>query len=495
MSTPTRPPPFDLAPTLDGLREGLQVVSVDFVYLYVNEAVCRHGRQPREALLGRRMGEVYPGIEQTPLFATLREVLATGRPAELENLFEYPDGARAWFELRIDRVPQGLSILSLDITTRKSLEVQLAAAQRLEAVGRLAGGVAHDFANILTAIIGYGELALRSSTGGAAEDLRDLLSAAGRAEGLVTQLLAFASRRVVEPRVFDATERIRALGPILRQLLGESIELVFEPGSSSWLVCIDPTAFEQVLVNLAVNAHDAMPRGGRLVVETSDVELDASHPMARGEHAEPGQYVMLAVTDTGTGIPADVLPHVFDPFFTTKSHGAGLGLATSYGAVRQAGGWVWVYSEPARGTTFKVYLPRARGVATPDTVTPPPAPAGSGTETVLVVEDDEQIRRIVSRALHRHGYRVLTAADPDEALALSGDPVDLLLTDVVLPKLGGQDLADQLTVRHPRMRVLYMSGYTPHTVAERTDLRPGAELLQKPFTPDALARRVRAVLG
>ncbi|MEQ1567927.1 MAG: ATP-binding protein [Myxococcota bacterium] len=486
--------PFALEGVLNSLREGLQVLSPELRYLYVNDAVCEHGRTTREALLGHTMSEVYPGIEHTELYARLTTCLREQTSTAFPNRFDYPDGSVGWFELRVAPVREGLAILSLDVSGRKALEDQLAATQRLEAIGRLAGGIAHDFNNILTAIHGYGALAVRGLPPEAAADVNEILAAASRAESLVAQLLAFARKQTVEPRIIDLPARIRSMEGMFRRVLGEDVDLTVDLPADTWRAKIDPSAFEQVLMNLAINARDAMPTGGRLLMETSNVWLDESTMMVKGEHAFPGPYVVLAVSDNGVGMPPELAVRVFEPFFTTKpiGEGTGLGLSTCHGIVHQAGGYIWLYSEPGQGTTFKVYLPRVDGEPHPLPVAQPPGL--TGTETVLVVEDDEQILRVVTRALRTFGYTVIGAGSVEAALAQEDAVFDLLLTDVILPRMGGKELAERWRARRPGLKVLFMSGYTPNAIVKQGVLQPGFELLQKPFTPDSLARKVRAVL-
>jgi two-component system cell cycle sensor histidine kinase/response regulator CckA len=375
-----------------------------------------------------------------------------------------------------------------DITDRKRLEEQLLQSQKMEAVGRLAGGIAHDFNNLLTAIIGYSDLLARrvKGTPRLEHNVGEILEAAERAAGLTRQLLAFSRKQVLQPRVLSLNAAVTDIEGMLRRVIGEDIQLVTALAGGLGQVRADPTQLEQVILNLAVNARDAMPRGGNLLLETANVDLDDA------------RYVMLAVSDNGVGMDAETQSRVFEPFFTTKEpgKGTGLGLATVYGIVAQSGGSIRVDSEPGRGTTFKVLLPR---VDEPAAVDPPRAqlPAGGGCETVLVAEDEDGVRALICEVLRSLGYRVLEAPRPEAALDLmagEGAPVRLLLTDVVMPGMDGRQLAERLTARQPNLRVLYMSGYTGEAIARHGVLEHGTELLQKPFTPEALARKVREVL-
>ncbi len=387
-----------------------------------------------------------------------------------------------------------------DVTERFLLEERLRQAQKMEAVGRLAGGVAHDFNNLLTVIIGCGELLLQAlPPEGPTRPLAEEVARAGeRAASLTRQLLAFSRKQPLAPRVLDLNGLVADLEPLLRRLIGEDVELatVLQPGLRP--VRADPGQLEQVLLNLAANARDAMPHGGRLTVETRNVNLDEGYARLHPE-VRPGPYVLLAASDTGHGMTAEVKAHLFEPFFTTKGpgQGTGLGLATAFGVVKASGGHIEVYSEPGAGSTFKVYLPRAEDARRPgksypgNTATPP------GAEAVLVVEDEAAVRALTGRVLRGLGYAVLEAASGEEALRAcgpGGSRVDLLVTDVVMPGLGGRQLAERLLAVHPGMRVLYLSGYPDDAVVRHGILEREANFLQKPFTPAALAQKVREVL-
>jgi len=388
----------------------------------------------------------------------------------------------------------------VDITERKLLENQLQQSRRMEAVGRLAGGIAHDFNNLLTIIKGYAELALQRS-GIASElrsDVQQVENAAERASTLVRQLLAFSRRQVLQPKIIDLNAIVIGLDKLLGRLMGEHIEMVTRCGANVGNVKADPAQVEQVIMNLVVNARDAMPKGGRLTVETGNVELDSTY--AR-DHAtvKPGPYVMLAVSDTGTGMSPETQAHIFEPFYTTKEsgQGTGLGLSTVYGIVKQSGGYIWVYSEPGKGTTFKVYLPRVEGqVEGKSKIAEDPA-ARRGTETILLVEDEEAVRELASMILSAKGYSVISARSSREAEQIGAThtgEIQLLLTDIMMPGTSGRELARRMTSRFPRMRVLYMSGYTDNVLAQDGVLERGLSFLQKPFTPAALAQKVRDVL-
>ncbi len=394
--------------------------------------------------------------------------------------------------------PSLLSIMT-DVTERRQLEEQLRQAQKLEAIGRLAGGVAHDFNNALAAILGISGVVLEDlrEDDPLRNDLEDIRSAGERAAGLTRQLLAFSRKQVSAPRPVDLNAVVREVERMLRRLIGEDIELELRLMRTAATVVADPTQIEQVIVNLAVNARDAMPAGGKLTIETAHVELDGSYAQAHTE-VTPGPHVMLAVSDTGQGMDDAVKARLFEPFFTTKgSGGTGLGLATVYGVVKQAGGSIWVYSEPGRGTTFKLYLPSTATLEATPISRSSLLPSATGVETVLLVEDDEGVRAGALAILGRRGYTLLTARNATEALALHerhAGPIHLVLTDVVMPGMNGRALAERLTALRPELRVLYMSGYTDSTIAHHGVLDPDAYFIQKPFTPDSLSRKVREVL-
>lgn len=390
-----------------------------------------------------------------------------------------------------------------DVTDRRMLEEQVILAQKMEAIGRLAGGVAHDFNNILTAIGGYTDLLLADlpPDDQRRRDVEEIHQAAQRAASLTRQLLAFSRRQVLQPKVINLNSLVPDIEKMLRRLIGEDIlfATVLHPRLGN--VRADPGQLEQVIVNLVVNARDAMPKGGRITIETRNVELDESYA-ADHPGVTPGRYVMLAVTDTGVGMDDETKARIFEPFFTTKvrGKGTGLGLATVYGIVQQTGGHIWPYSEPGKGTTMRVYLPRVDEPADP-LERPGEAPLEllRGSETILLVEDEVPVRSVTRQLLERNGYTVLEAADGPAALALidggsGGRHIDLLLTDVIMPGMSGRELAVELRARRPDLRVLYMSGYTDDAVVRHGMLEPGLAYLEKPFRPATLLRKVREVL-
>ena len=472
----------------------------------VNAALVRIlGYSSHAAVLGLDMArDVYADPEERRRLVE-QDTYTNQVYEELEATWKKQDGTRIRVQLsvRAQRDPTGTveyyEAFVRDITNQRQLETQLAQAQKMEAVGRLAGGVAHDFNNLLTVILSYSELLLEDLPSRSADrdDVTQIRKAAQGASELTRQLLAFSRQQVLQPKVVDLNAAVSGIERLLARVLREDIKLKCTLSGDAGTIRVDPGQLEQVIMNLAVNARDAMPNGGLLTIETANVDLDEAylhgHPLAK-----PGRYVMLAVTDTGTGMDAATQARIFEPFFTTKDigKGTGLGLATVQGIVQQSGGFIWVYSEPDHGTVFKIYLPRAD-----EAVSPADAELDQdtrGTETVLVVEDVTAVRAVTREMLRRHGYQVLEAADGSAALqvaAAHGAPIHLLLTDVVMPDVNGPDLANRLTAVRPEMKVLFMSGYTDDAVVRHGILSEGIAYLQKPFTPRVLAGKVRSVLG
>jgi PAS domain S-box-containing protein len=417
------------------------------------------------------------------------------------------DGSTLWSETRVsflrgaDGRPLGILGVTRDTAERKRLEKQLRKAQELEAIGRLSGGVAHDFNNILTAITGYSSFLLRKldPDDPKRSDVDEIKQAADRAAALTQQLLAFSRKQVLQLQVLNLNSIVANTEKMLQRLIGEDIDLATLLDPNLGRVKADPGRIEQVIMNLAVNARDAMPQGGKLTIEATNAVLDEAYAL-RHVDVKPGRYVMLAVSDTGVGMDEEIQSHLFEPFFTTKEDGkgTGLGLPTVYGIVKQSNGHIWVYSELGRGTTFKIYLPRTDEAAEPIRREPVPTELARGSETILLVEDDDVVRGLASRALTENGYSVLQAPNGEEATQvcqrLEG-PLHLLLTDVVLPGgMSGRDIADRVALLRPETKVLYMSGYTDDAIVHHGVMEPGIAFLGKPFTPTALLHKLRQLL-
>ena len=455
-------------------------------YVDANPAACELLGVAKRDLLGQRIDDFAPPERLATMEAEWEEYLAGG-PTMSQRLIQRADGEVREVDVsaRPHFVP-GLNIaFARDITDRKRLENELLNAQKLESIGRLAGGVAHDFNNLLTAIGGYTSLLLQRANGDAAlaHDLGEISRATERAGELTHQLLAFGRRQVLQPRVFDLNDVLAGVGSLLQRLLGEHVELELRPAPAAATVRADPGQLEQVVVNLAVNARDAMPDGGRLTLSIGEVELPE------------GTFVELRAADTGVGMDAETLERIFEPFFTTREQGVGLGLASVYGIVRQSGGDVSATSEPGGGTTFTVRLPRIDEQPTAEERTPR-ADTQTGTETILLVEDEDVVRTLTQRVLERCGYTVLSCANGADAIELAGahaEPIHLLLTDVVMPGLRGHEVAERVVASRPGIKVLYMSGYADEALLGAAAIA-GPALIEKPFAVDTLARRVREAL-
>jgi len=474
---------------------------------YVNPYMLQLTGYTSEETVGRDYFERFIPVAQRPeITRAVQELRDTGKHAHYQNAIRTKAGAErviSWHSIVLrDPLghPTGTLSIGEDITEHAKLEQQYRQAQKMEAVGRLAGGVAHDFNNLLTAIFGYTDL-LAEDLGPdhpGHPDLQEIRTAATRASALTRQLLAFSRQQVLQPVVLNLNDVVADIQKMLHRLLGEDIDLQASLTNDLGNVRADPGQIEQVIMNLAVNARDAMPTGGKLTIETANVDLAEQYATTHPP-VVPGSFVMLAVSDTGTGMDEATKAKAFEPFFTTKEpgQGTGLGLATVYGIVKQSGGYIWLYSEPGKGAAFKIYLPRVDELATP--AVRPAARAGgvAGTETVLVAEDDDLLRPLACELLRKLGYHVLEARDSAEALkAARGHPgeIHLIVSDVVMPGGGGFELAKQIRAERPTMRVLFMSGYTDEAVVRHGLLERGLNYLQKPFTPAVLTRRVREVL-
>ena len=474
-------------------------------YLYVNPQFGKLTVLTPEQILGKTDAEIFPPEQAAAFRANDLKVLQAGVALEFEEVARHQDelytSIVSKFPLRnTEGEVYAICGIATDITERKSLEAQLRQSQKMEAIGRLAGGIAHDFNNMLTVINGFSELMLLSLPVGdphrnTAEHIRQ---AGEKAATLTRHLLAFSRQQVLQPRVLDLNAVVANMDTMLKRMIAEDIDLltILSPGSTP--VKADPGQIQQILMNLVVNARDAMPDGGRLTIETADVVLDTDYAR-RHVGVSPGRYVMLAVSDNGCGMDKQTQARIFEPFFTTKEEGkgTGLGLSTVYGIVKQSGGNIWVYSEPGRGTTFRIYLPRIEGVA--EAIEPGKAqePLPTGSETILLAEDDAGVRKLAKTILQTHGYTVLEAAQGEDALRLSGQHeglIHLMVTDMVMPEMSGRELAERLKPLRPNMKILFVSGYTDKAMLHNGELDPGMAFLQKPFTPQTLARKVREVL-
>ncbi|HYU42690.1 MAG TPA: response regulator [Vicinamibacteria bacterium] len=425
-------------------------------------------------------------------------------PMVSEFRFVSRDGRTVWVHETARVVPGNGSSpfvqgFVLDVTERKLTEEQLRQALKMEAVGQLAGGVAHDFNNLLGVIDGYASLLAKDLAGNekAQRRVEEIRKAAERAAGLTRQLLAFSRKQVLQPEVLDLNAVLARMEDMLRRVISESIQIVVVSSEGLGHIRADPGQLEQVILNLAVNARDAMPGGGRLVLETANAELDEAYARTHPE-VSPGAHAMLAVSDTGSGMDPATLARIFEPFFTTKEEGkgTGLGLSTVYGIVKQSGGHVTVYSEPGRGTTFKVYLPRVN--AATDAPAPPPPRAEGGSETILLVEDESSLRTMIEEMLTEEGYTLLACDTVEKAIATAREhpgPIHLLLTDVVMPRMSGRDLATAVEAVRPEIPVAYMSGYTHESLGRDSQIDPGTHFIQKPFTAAGLLAKLRAVFG
>lgn len=621
--------PERLLSIFDWMFEGIQIIDDQFRYLYVNEAAAQHGYTTKENLIGSLMSDAFPGIEDSEMFARLRECMTSREPFHLTNEFRYQDGTQRWFDLRFTPIPAGVLILSIDITelrqsahdaqqrendlatilecmtegiiatdlegrvtrvnsaatlltgwsadeieghsvdefvslidgkTSDRLEIpirrltsqemnlgisdavllisrdgrripvsyksaplrsngdpirgaviaisdlteearlneMLQKSQRMEAIGSLSGGIAHDFNNYLSVISGLAQLIAEDTTDdGIREDATDILHSAKKAAGLTSQLLAFSRQKVLQPEVINLNEAVARTRRMLQTLIGADIEFHLRLADDLGAINFDPVQIEQIIINLVVNARDAMPRGGRLTIETHNEYLDADYVQSHAGSQE-GPHIMLRVSDTGEGIPPEVKNLVFEPFFTTKPlhRGTGLGLSTVYGIVKQSGGNIWLYSEVGMGTTFKIYLPESHSTAKIRSAAKQPM-LKSTSATILVVEDDASLRKLIARLLKGSGYRTITAESPSEAIDACTRDVDiaLMLTDIVMPGMDGLELEGRVRELAPSVKVVFMSGYTSDAMADRGLLNDGHDFLEKPITKEVLLAKISEVLG
>lgn len=487
----------------DNTSDLICMLDEDTHYLYVSPSYTQMLGYSPAILIGRLATEfIHPN--DLPELQVAFKKLHRGSAMQTTYRYRHADGSWRWLESRSSMAEQQgqlyIIIVSRDITEKRQLEEQLLQAHKMEGIGRLAGGVAHDFNNLLVVIAGYADLARAELPAGHSvqNDLNDILAATERASTLTRQLLAFARRQIFTPQILDLNELLDTTERLLRRLIPENIEMILIKAPELGLVRADADHLSQVLINLVVNARDAMASGGRVTIETKNIDLadeDVRHHLAM----EAGSYSLLAVSDTGIGMDKEMLRHIFEPFYTTKGpgHGTGLGLATCYGIIKQHGGTIWAYSEPGHGTSMKIYLPQVSGIAAAITPRVEDDSIPRGTETVLLAEDNEAVRDLTVRVLRNQGYTVLEAANGTEALQLAcaaKEAIHLLLSDVVMPSMGGEQLAEQIVQHHPQIKVLFMSGYTDNAIFYRNEPDSQVALLQKPFTPATLIRRVREVL-
>ncbi len=491
---------------LENATGAIYISSVDGTVVQVNRAAERLEGRPRLEIVGRSVLDSIAPEERENTGRSFGDILSEGSVLGFETRSLRADGTSVPTEVLASLVEVGgerfIHATVHDVSQRKSLEEQLRHAQKMEAVGRLAAGIAHDFNNLLTVILGSSEiLELHLADPDAIRrDLRELRHAAERGAALTGQLLAFSRKQVLKPVALDPGEVLAGMSAMLGGLLGERIDLSFSVAPDTGRVLLDRGQLEQVIMNLAVNARDAMPAGGKLSIRVEPVERDENYTDLH-LRARPGPFVRITVEDDGIGMTAEVKSHVFEPFFTTKESGkgTGLGLATVYGIAHSAGGDVWVYSEPGHGTTFKIFLPRMEGTdeRTRTTPTPTPVPVRTGTDTIFLLEDDNTIRAMAEEYLSAKGYRVVSARDGDEMLRLAAshaESFDVLVTDVVVPGKNGREVAEALREKNPALPVIFMSGYTDDAVIVRGAREGGMEFLQKPFDLSTLARKIAEIL-
>jgi two-component system cell cycle sensor histidine kinase/response regulator CckA len=489
----------------ENAQDAIALLTPDGVVREMNQRWADIVGVPREELTGRHVRDFAAPGDESKNSRSYQQMVASDDVISSALKIATRDGSKLLMEFSHStfEVAGEKLVLAIgrDVTEKRQLEEQLRQAQKLEVIGQLAGGVAHDFNNILTAILGFCELLLMDlgPEHAGCTDVLEIKTAGERAAGLTRQLLAFSRKQILQADVLDINGVVKGMEAMLRRLIAANIDLVVSLQGKIGAIKVDPTQLEQIVINLVVNASDAMPRGGKLTIETSNVHLDEHY---RGHHlpVAPGDYVMLAVSDTGVGMDEATSQRVFEPFFTTKElgKGTGLGLATVYGIVKQSGGDIWIYSEPGHGSAFKVYLPAVTApVSAAVTAVPTPETVRMGSEVILLVEDDEAVRRLARLILERTGYRIIEAGNPKEALKaaqLFGDKIDLLVSDLIMPESEGPPLFDRLLRVHPGLRVLYISGYADEAVVRHGVIVAGTPFLQKPFTPFALNVKVREVL-
>ncbi len=492
-----------LEEAVGNMLEGYQIIDRNFRYLYVNAAAARHGQENIDDLLGRKMTEVYPGIEATAVFEKIRGAIFEGQVHFLTNKFDFPDGTSGYFELRIQPVPQGAVVFSIDVTGREMekehnarLSQRLRQVERLESVGRITSGISHDFNNMLTVLLMGLDAVEENATDAAKviEEVAQLRAETRRAARVAQQLMAFSQKRTAHAVNLNLNRVVQSMEPILRSLAAGKISLSIDLSQDLKEIRIDPGFIEQILLNLALNARDAMPDGGTLVVRSRNIRLDQEYLQTHAT-CPPGDYVLLTVHDTGVGMDAETQEKIFEPFFTTKAQGTGLGLATVYGLVHQSGGAVEVYSEPGRGTAFKVYLPVSEGVMEKTQVAVV-ASVKVRTHSVLLVDDEPNLQRLISMILTTAGHPVKCCANAAEALAVldSGAVFDLIVTDMSMPGLSGVELLATVGKKVPGLRGLLISGHIPEA-EQLVEFGNNIHTLEKPFSREELLAAIDAVMA
>jgi len=487
---------------INGMNDTAFVIDFEGRFLEVNESAVQNLGYSKDALLSMGPSEIDPNLQKDEI-RKLIEGMKQGEQQVFETQHRTASGSIIPVEVSSALIQyKGESaILSIarDISSRKRLEEQLQQAQKMEAIGQLAGGVAHDFNNLLTVINGYAEILMMEELPDQVKKPVEQIRQAGeRAASLTAQLLAFSRKQIIQPVLINLNTLVSDHMKMLSRLLGEQIEIVTVFHPDLYDIKADPVQIEQLILNISLNSRDAMPAGGRLTIETGNAEFDADYVRNHAE-TQPGKYVMLAISDNGAGMDADVQARVFEPFFTTKERdkGTGLGLATVYGIVKQNDGFIYVYSEPQKGTAVKIYLPAAEDEQQKEENTKEDMLGLRGTETILLVEDDHSVRELTRSALSAYGYSVLTAADGEEALRVFSQQqgeIDLLLTDVIMPVMGGREIAEKLCAQAPQLKIIYFSGYTDNSIVHQGILEEGVEFIQKPFSNIDLAEKVRHVL-
>jgi PAS domain S-box-containing protein len=484
---------------LEQASDGIAIADATYRYVEVNARMLEMLGYTREQFLRLSMPDLIPKQDEAK-DAFAFDPVQGGEVFRRERRFIRHDGSILEVEISIRRMEDGrIQEIVRDVTDRKRLEAQLRQSQKLEAVGRLAGGVAHDFNNLLTVILGHSDLTLSSMDADdrRRHDIEDIREAGARAAVLTSQLLAFSRKQVLQPKIVDVSIAVSNLTKMLGRLLSSNIEIVTRLERDLWRTKVDPGQLDQVILNLTINARDAMPLGGKLTLATKNCRLDGKH-VSEDAAVPAGEYVLLEVSDPGCGMDAETRSHLFEPFFTTKlpGKGTGLGLSTVYGIVRQSGGHIWVDSELGRGTSVKVYLPRARETSESTRHAKRGEQMPRGNETILLAEDEQRVRGVTATVLARLGYKVLEAGDGQEALEVAKEyagEIHLLLTDIMMPKISGRELEEQLRRERPAIKVVLSSGYSDDGISQRT-LDTSTPFLQKPFTPHSLAIKIREVL-